>query len=269
MANSNPAFARNPAFSPRGYVPPVPTPDQLQQHLDLPSATPDQMGRMTYEDTIVKTAISFGILVAGAAVGWFFPIVLLPAAIVGLVLGLVNTFKREPVPALVLAYAAVEGLFVGAISQVYSNLFGQGIVPMAVFGTLAVVGATLALFASGKVRASARTTKFFLVIMVGYLAFSLVNVVLMLTGVTHGMFGLRSEPIPGIGIPWGVPLGILAVLLGCYSLILDFDSVQQGVRNGAPRKFAWTAAFGFMVTVVWLYLEILRIIAIVMGGARR
>ncbi|MBI5160351.1 MAG: Bax inhibitor-1/YccA family protein [Micrococcales bacterium] len=266
MANSNPAFARNPAFSSSRSVPPVPTPGELQQHLDLPSATPDQMGRMTYEDTIVKTVLCFGILVATAAVGWFVPLLWIVGGIVAFVLALIIIFKRTPSPALVVAYAATEGLFVGGVSQFYADAFGGGIVPMAVLGTLAVVGATLALFASGKVRASRRATRIFLVIMVGYLAFSLVNLLLMATGVvTTGYFGVRSMEIGNTGIPIGVPLGILVILLAAYSLVLDFDSIQQGVRNGAPRVYGWIGAFGILVTVVWLYLEILRLLALLTG----
>jgi uncharacterized YccA/Bax inhibitor family protein len=270
MANF--AFSNSPAFDDRaarraaakdaaaGTVPPVPVPtaEQLQAHYDLPTATADQAGRMTYEDTILKTLLSFAILVAGAAVGFLFPIVTIPAAIVGLVLALVNTFKRKPSPALVLAYAAVEGLFVGGISAFYANLW-QGIIPVAVFGTLGVVGVTLALFASGKVRASSRATKVFLVLMVGYLVFSLVNIVLMATGVVSGFGGLRDVTI--LGIPLGIPLGILVVIMAAYSLVVDFDQVKRGVETGQPRIYGWTAAFGIMVTVVWLYLEILRLVS--------
>lgn len=264
--NSNPAFARNPAFSSSKTVPPVPTPQQLQQHLDLPSATPDQMGRMTYEDTIVKTFVCFGILVATAVVGWFLPVLAIVGGIAGFVLALVIIFTKKPRPALVVSYAAAEGLLVGGISKFYADAFGGGVVPMAVFGTLAIVGAVLALFASGKVRASKRATKIFLVLMVAYVAFSLVNLVLMATGVVNsGYFGIRSAEIGNTGIPIGVPLGILVILLACYSLVLDFDSIQQGVRNGAPRVYAWIGAFGIMVTVVWLYLEILRLVALLSG----
>ncbi|MEO8262567.1 MAG: Bax inhibitor-1/YccA family protein [Pseudolysinimonas sp.] len=269
---ANPVFNRSPIFSAKAAAraaaaPPVPSAGQLQQQYEVPSASPDEMGRMTYEDTIVKTAVSFGILLVGAVIGWMlgsFLIVTIGAAIIGLVLGLVNTFKKEPSPPLILAYAFFEGVFVGGISMIYALLFGGSIVPMAVFGTLGVVGVTLALFASGKVRASKRATKIFLVALVGYGAFSLVNFFLMVTGTTNSMFGLR-DGVEIFGIPLGVPLGILVVLLCAYSLVLDFDGIQRGVTNGAPRKYAWTAAFGIMVTVVWLYLEILRLIALLTG----
>lgn len=263
---ANPAFTNSPAFSERaaqrvaardGAVPAIPTPEQLQEHYALPDATPVQTERMSYEDTIVKTAVSFLILVTGAAIGWFIPALAIPAALVGFVLALVNTFKRKPSPALILSYAAIEGVFVGGISGIFAQAW-EGIVPMAVFGTLGVVGVTLALFASGKVRASKRATKIFLVAMIGYAAFSLVNLGLMLFGVTDSMFGLRD--VTFLGIPLGVILGVVVVLLAAYSLVLDFDFVQKGVQTGQPRIYGWTAAFGIMVTVVWLYLEILRLL---------
>lgn len=269
---SNPVFSNSPAFSPKAAqrqaardaavaAVPIPTAAQLDAHLALPDATATQMDRMSYEDTIVKTAVSFLVLVVGAAIGWFFPIVLFPALIVGLVLGLVNSFKREPSPALILIYSLAEGALVGAVSAWYNQAFGSGIVPMAVFGTLGVVAVTLALFASGKVRASKRATKIFLVAIVGYLAFSVVNFGLMMFGVTKSMNGLRDVVIPGTTIPLGVPLGILVVIMAAYSLVIDFDFVQRGVQTGQPRRYGWTAAFGIVVTVVWLYLEILRLIS--------
>jgi uncharacterized YccA/Bax inhibitor family protein len=271
---ANPVFSRSPIFSERAAAraaaaPPVPTAGTLAEQFALPDATPDQMGRMTFEDTIVKTAISFGVLLVGAVIGWnlgSYLIVTIGAAIIGFVLAMVNTFKREPSPVLVLLYAFFEGIFVGGISMLYTLLINNStLVPMAVFGTLGVVGVTLALFASGKVRASKRATKIFLIAIVGYVAFSLVNFGLMATGVTNSMFGLRDLEIGNTGIPIGVPLGILVVFLCAYSLVLDFDGIQRGVKNGAPRKYAWTAAFGLMVTIVWLYLEILRLLAIIMG----
>jgi uncharacterized YccA/Bax inhibitor family protein len=158
----------------------------------------------------------------------------------------------------VLSYAAVEGVFVGGISSLFAMMW-DGIVPAAVFGTLGVVGVVLALFASGKVRASKRATQVFLVAIIGYMAFSLINVVLMVLGVTDSFGGLRDVEI--FGIPLGIPLGILVVLLASYSLVMDFDNVKRGVEGGAPRIYGWTAAFGIMVTVVWLYLEILRLLS--------
>jgi uncharacterized YccA/Bax inhibitor family protein len=269
MASSNPVFNNSPAFSPRASTaaqlvrsstPATMSAQELTELYSQPSATPAQTDRMSYEDTIVKIAVSFGILAVGAIVGWMLPALFLPAMIVGFVLALVNIFKKKPSRALVLSYAAVEGVFVGGISSFFETSF-PGIVSQAVLGTLVVVGVTLALFASGKVRASAKATKVFLVAMVGYLVFSVINVIMMMTGATQGAFGMRSmEIIPGV--PLGVIIGILVIIMAAYSLVLDFDSIKTGVERGAPRAYGWTAAFGIMITVVWLYLEILRLLAI-------
>jgi uncharacterized YccA/Bax inhibitor family protein len=264
---ANPAFSNSPAFSAKAAqriaarensAPAVPTPGQLQEHYGLPDATPDQMERMTYQDTIFKTLAGFAVLLVGAAIGWVFPALAIVGAIAGLVLALVNIFKKKPTPALILAYAFAQGLLVGGVSMFFSAMW-DGIVPMALFGTLGVVAVTLALFANGKVRVSKRATKIFLVAILGYMAFSLVNIVLMMTGVVTTFGGMRDFEI--FGIPLGIPLGILVVLLAAYSLVMDFDYIQQGVQTGQPRIYGWTGAFGIIVTVVWLYLEILRLLS--------
>jgi len=255
-----------------------------QAHLEgmyaAPSAGAVDTGRMSVEDTVWKTVGLFAVLIAFAAVGWTWTMAgvtaanpnpsILPwmiGALGGFVLALVVIFtsRKKIRPGLIFGYAAFEGLFVGAISAFFEFLW-PGIVVQATLATLAVVGVTLALFASGKVRASKRATKVFMIAMVGYLVFSLINIFLMLFGVTDGAFGVRSEPSPLFGIPWGVLIGVFVVIMAAYSLVLDFDQIQQGVRNGAPRQYAWLGAFGIMVTVVWLYLEILRIIAIARGS---
>ena len=269
MASSNPAFNNSPAFSARASkaaelkAPELNGGMTAQQLTDLysqPSATAVDTNRMSYEDVMIKIVASFAILLVGAAVGWFVPALALPAAIVGFVLALVNIFKKKPSPVLVLSYAAVEGVFVGGITMFFESIY-PNIAVQAVIGTLVVVGVTLALFASGKIRASKKATKIFLIAMVGYLVFSVVNVILMATGVNSDAFGLRSS-VEIFGIPLGFLLGILVVIMAAYSLVLDFDSIQTGVKRGAPRVYGWTAAFGIMVTVVWLYLEILRMLAI-------
>lgn len=250
---------------------------QLEGMYAAPPAGAIETDRMTVEDTVWKTAGLFGILLVTAAIGWvwtlggvqFDPyagVSLLPwiiGALGGFVLAMVITFtsRKKVRPALIFAYAAFEGLFVGGISAFFEGLW-PGIVMQATLATVAVVGVTLALFASGKIRASAKATKIFMIAIFGYLAFSLLNLVLMWTGVVTDPFGLRGAESPIFGLPWGVIIGVFVVLLAAYSLVLDFDQIQQGVRNGAPRQFGWMGAFGIMVTVVWLYVEILRIIAI-------
>lgn len=254
---ANPALSNNPAFRNGSTVAGGPG---LEDLYERPSATPAETGRMTYEDTAVKTVVLFAVLLATGAVGWAVPVLALPGALVGFVLAMVNTFKRQPSVPLIVLYAAAEGLFVGGISNIFERVPNWGgIVVQAVLATLVTVGVTLALFASGKIRASARATKIFLIAMVGYLVFSLVNVGLQAFGVLPG-FGINSLHIAGI--PVGIVITLLVVVMAAYSLVLDFDQIQRGVRRGLPAKYGWTGAFGIMVTVVWLYTEFLRFFAI-------
>ena len=244
------------------------SPQQLQDMYSAPSAGPAQTGRMTYDDVIMKTLACLAVVVAGAAVA----LAVAPGLAVGLmvigalggfVLGLVNAFKREPVPGLILAYAGLEGLFLGGLTRLIDQ-YAPGVGLQAVLGTLAVFGVTLALFKSGKVRATPKAMKFFLIALLGYAAFSLINVGMMLFGATDSAFGLRTD-VTIMGIPLGVLIGIVAIALAAFSLIVDFTSIEQGVRNGAPQRYSWSAAFGLTVTLVWLYVEILRLLAILRG----
>lgn len=276
--NSNPAFSRNAAFRP-GQVSraelerlygsngtattdaKVDT-DQLEEAYSIPAASGAQTGRMTVEDSVVKTIIVFAILVAAAVVGWNFasPVTLWGGMIGGLVLGLVNTFKKVPSPALIVGYAVLQGVFVGSISVMFNTMW-DGIVTEAVIGTLGVIGVTLFLFLSGKFRSSARMTKIVTVAMIGYLVYQVINMVLIYTGVTQDQpFGLSSASI--MGIPLGLIIGVVVVFLAAYSLVLDFESIKLGADRGVPAVYAWQGAFGVLVTVVWLYLEILRMLAI-------
>ena len=251
---------RSPEFQNGSTAQPVST--QQLDEIYSRAAAPADGDVMTVEDTLAKTLGAFALLLVGAAVGWIsgMPLLWIGAAIVGLVLGLVNSFKREPSAPLILIYSAVEGVFVGGISKFYENAF-DGIVIQAVIASLVVVGVTLALFASGKIRASKRATKIFLIAMIGYGVFSLINFGLVAFGVNSDPYGLRGS-LEIAGIPFGIFLGIFVVILAAYSLVLDFDYVQRGVNNRAPRRFGWTGAFGIVTTVVWLYLEILRMFAL-------
>lgn len=231
--------------------------DQLRELYSQPSAGPAETGRMTYGDVINKTIFCFLGILGGAVVGWQLPGLMLIGLIVGLVLGLVNSFKKEPSPVLIMLYALAEGLFLGGISAVLEAQF-EGIAVQAVLATLSVFAVTLLLYRSGKYRATPKMTRMFMIAMGAYLVFSLVNLGLMMFGAIDGMFGMRHGVL-------GLVIGALAVLLATYALVLDFTSIQQGVENGAPAKYSWSAAFGLTVTMVWLYVEILRIIAILRG----
>lgn len=257
---------------------------QLEGMYAAPPAGAIETDRMSVEDTVWKTAGLFAILLVTAAIGWVWtlggldvprydpynpPAVSMLPWIIGalggfvLAMAVMFTSRKKVRPALIFAYAVFEGLFIGGISAFFEVRW-PGIVFQATLATVSVVGVTLALFASGKIRASKKATKIFMIAMMGYLVFSLLNVVLMWTGVNTNAFGMLSQPV--FGIPLGLIIGVLVVIMAAYSLVLDFDQIQQGVRNGAPRKYGWLGAFGIMVTVVWLYVEILRIIAIARGN---
>jgi uncharacterized YccA/Bax inhibitor family protein len=258
---------------------------QLEGMYAAPPAGAIETDRMTVEDTVWKTAGLFGILLVTAAIGWVWTLggiaaperspyndmpSLLPwmvGALGGFVLAMVVTFtsRKKVRPALIFAYAAFEGLFVGGISAFFEVQW-PGIVMQATLATIAVVGVTLALFASGKIRATKKMTKIVMIAMLGYLVFSVLNLILMATNILpqEQAFGLYSMKVAGI--PLGLIIGVLVVFMAAYSLVMDFDQIQQGVRNGAPRKYGWLGGFGIMVTVVWLYVEILRIIAIARGS---
>ncbi len=231
-----------------------------------PSATAAQTGRLTYDDVIMKTATVVGVIVAVAAATWFaFGTGLFPSALLapvlwggligGLVLGLVNSFKKEPSPALILGYAVFEGAFLGVISMMF-NFGYPGIVLQAVLATFVTFGVTLALFKSGKIRVTPKFTKILMIGLVSYAIFCVVNLVLSMT-VLSG-WGLRSGGL-------GLAIGAIAVVLAAMTLVMDFDQIQRGVTNGVARKYAWSAAFGIALSLVWLYLEFLRILAILRG----
>ncbi|MDD7835746.1 MULTISPECIES: Bax inhibitor-1/YccA family protein [Paenarthrobacter] len=244
------------------------TNEQLQQMYNQPAAGPADTGRMTYDDVIMKTVACLVAVVVGAGVTLLVApglssLLMIVGALGGFVLALVNTFKKQPSPALILAYAGLEGLFLGGLTRILDGMY-PGVGLQAVIGTLAVFGVTLVLFKSGKVRATPKLMRFFMIATIGYAVFALINLVMMWTGAVQEPFGLRTS-ITIAGIPLGVFIGILAIGLAAFSLIMDFTSIEEGVRAGAPERYSWVAAFGLTVTLVWLYVEIIRLLAILRG----
>ena len=240
----------------------------LEAQYQAPSATNADMRRMTYDDVIIRTAGMFGLILATGALSWSLVTneatfalgaMAVFAGVVGsFILGMVNSFKREPSAALILAYAAFEGLLLGGFSGIMEARY-EGIVVQAVLATLATFGVMLAAYSYGGFRVQGRFRRVVVVATFGYIIFSLINFVLMMTGAATGAWGLRSMTI--MGIPLGVPLGILAVILASFFLAIDFESIENGVRNGLPRRYAWAGAFGLVVTIVWLYVEFLRLLS--------
>ncbi|MFI2365892.1 Bax inhibitor-1/YccA family protein [Promicromonospora sp. NPDC019610] len=227
---------------------------QLDAMYQSPSATTADTKRLTYDDVIVKTGGLLALLVVVGAATWTLaPGLWIFGMIAGLVLGLVNAFKRNPSPVLIILYTIAQGMFLGGISMFYEAQT-NGIVLQAVLATVATFAAALFLFKSGKVRVTPKFTRWLIIAMVGYAAFSLINLVLVWTGVLGG-WGMRGGTL-------GIVIGLVAVGLAAASLIVDFDSIKRGVEAGAPAKMAWSAAFGLLVTLIWLYLEFLRLLAI-------
>jgi uncharacterized YccA/Bax inhibitor family protein len=157
-------------------------------------------------------------------------------------------------PALMFAYAAVEGVFIGSISHFF-NINYPGIVGQAVLGTLATFGAMLALYRFRVVRVTPKFQRTLLIAGAGYFVFALVNLAFSVFG-GHSVYS-----VGGLGLV----VSALGVVLAAFFLMLDFDFVEQGIRNGLPQRYAWVAAFGLVTTLVWLYIEILRLLAILRG----
>lgn len=245
-----------PAYDQRAY-------EGLEASYDAPAADAVDRGRMTYDDVLVKTAICFVLLVASAGASWMLALtdlrLGLALATAGILVSaglvLLNVFMKTTRPWLVLAYAIAEGATIGTISAIFEARF-PGIVSQAVIATLVVFAVMLLLFTSGKVRHSPRLALITFVGLVGLLVSRLAVAVLQGFGVVSGV-----DHISVFGIPLGVIVGLVAVVIAALSLIQDFDAVKMGVEQGAPAVYAWSCAFGLMVTLVWMYTEILRILA--------
>jgi uncharacterized YccA/Bax inhibitor family protein len=226
---------------------------------------------MTLNDVIVKTGISFVVLLVGAVFGWLtadtMPWLAWVALFVGLGLGLANAFKKQVSPPLVLLYALVQGVFLGAISQWYyvwaetATNYGGNIVVQAVLGTLVAFGVMLFLYTSRIIKVNGTFMKVMMVALVSYLVIALASLVAAMFGVGEG-FGFY-----GAG-PLGIILCLVGVGLAAFSLALDFETISQAVRYGVPERESWRMAFGLMATLIWLYLEILRLLAIIANNSR-
>lgn len=229
----------------------------------VPRATGTQP--LTINDVIMKTTIAFGVLLAGALVGWRItpqmPWLTFVSMFVAFGAAMFVSFRRAVSPGLVLAYAAIEGVFLGGISWTYNTYIElvnpeyTGLIQQAVLGTLIAFGVMLALYRSRIIKVNGTFMRVMMIALVSYLVFSLASLVAALFGVGGG-FGFQ-----GLGT-----LGILvmgfAIVLAAFSLMLDFKAIETGIAMGLPEKESWRMAFGLMVTLVWLYLEILRLLAI-------
>ena len=241
---------------------------QLQDLYNQPAARPVQMRRVTLDDVVMKTLGLFTLLVIIAAASWIATEnyatahqgdtglamgVMLGAMLAGLGVGLVIAFKKTINVPLIVLYSALEGVVVGTISVVF-NPYYPGIVATAVIATLCTFAGMFVGWKFGLIKVTDKSRRIFGLAIIGYLLFGLVNLVVALLGYGSG-FG-----IGGTG-PLGIAISVLGVGLASYSLAIDFDSVDRAVKAQLPEKYSWLLAHGLIVTLVWLYLEILRLLA--------
>jgi uncharacterized YccA/Bax inhibitor family protein len=259
MPSSNPAFGRGFARSVNGQSWGAPTGASTQYDLyGAPNPYAATTTRyMTMDDVVTKTGVAFLVTVLAAAATWALPVstgyaLALPAALIGMVLGLVISFRQIANPAATLAYAAIEGVFLGGISELF-NLRFPGIVTQAVIGTFGVFAGMLVVYKTGAIRVTPKFTRWVVGALIGALVLMVVNLVAGF--LVPGGLGLRT------GGPLAIIFSLVVIGVGAMSLLLDFDMADQAIRRGAPAKFAWYISFGLLVTVVWLYLEILRLLS--------
>ncbi len=237
-----------------------------------PTHTGAGTGRMTIDSVVQKTGLSIFIVIVFAFITW----VMTPAltdinndvsnsAISTLYawmaigsfgafgLSLVNSFKRVISPALVLAFAALEGVALGALSKWFDAAYGDGIVIQAVLGTFAAFAGTLAAYKFFNIKVSTKFRMFVIGAMFAMVGLTILELILGFFGNAIGLYGFT-----GIGLVFA----ILGLVLGVFMLILDFDFVENGVRAGLPDRESWRAAFGLTVSLVWIYTNLLRILAI-------
>lgn len=229
---------------------------------------PARSGAMTIDDVVARTAMTLGTVVLTAALSWaLLPVdeanlgksygIAIGAALVAFVLAMVQSFKRKPSPALILAYAAFEGVFLGVISSAVSTYISPGTVMQAVMGTMCVFAGVLIAYKMRWIRVTRRFYGFVMAAAVGFVLLMMVNLLFSVFGGGDGL-GFRSG---GLGILFGV----IGIILGACFLALDFKQVEDGVNFGAPREESWLAAFGLTLTLVWIYLEMLRLLSILNG----
>lgn len=265
MESRNPAF-RGGSFreQARAYTPSA---QQLQDMYDTPAYAPPRTRAMTLDDVVVRSFLTLATLVIGAAASWVLvPVasagpVLLLATVVEIGLWAVITFGRKANAPLVLSFAAVYGVAVGIISHAYNDLY-HGVVMQALIGTALAFAGTLAVYSLKIVRVTPRLTRFVVAAGFALLALMVIDILASAFGAAGGI-GIRDPHNPLAYI-----FSVVAILAGCFFLLLDFDTIENGVRAGAPEKFAWYCAFGLVLALVWIYLELLRLLSYFYGGRR-
>ena len=210
-----------------------------------PSSAP-----MSIDDVILKTAGLFAVLLAVGVFAWNAanPTYALVGFIGGFILALVNSFSRKVRPGFVIAYAAFQGLALGTISQMYESAY-NGIVGQAVVATACAFGGVLLAYKSGKIRVTPKFTRVLMGSLLGYFVFGIAT---LFIGFPSGGLGLL--------------ISVGGVALASMFIVMDLDQIEKAVAAKVPAEESWRMAFGLMVTLVWLYLEVLRLISILRGN---
>ncbi len=230
-------------------------------------------GPMTIDSVVQKTGLSLLVVLVAAFATWILTPSLGDAnsalsqnaigqlsaamAVGGLgafALSMVNSFKRVISPALVLAFCALEGVALGAFSKFFDYQYGGGIVIQAVIGTFAAFAGTLAAYKFFDIKVGNKFRMGVMAAVFGMVGLSLLQLVVGVFGGDLGFYGLT---------PLGFVFSLVGLVLGIFMLILDFDFVENGIRAGLPERESWRAAFGLTVSLVWIYTNLLRLLAII------
>lgn len=261
-SSSNPAFRNLAARGNVGYAgfgSPQGYPQGGVPGYGVDQAPPREAERpITVDDVVMKTAMTLGValltgvitavLVLGGQISPWPPLIV--GFLVGLVVSLIVIFKQTPNPALILTYSAAEGIALGAMTGVVET-FAKGVGLQALLGTALVFGVMLAVYKTGAVKVTPKLTKWIIAAAGGAFLLLMLNLVLSLFGVNMG--------IRGNG-PLAIIVSLVLIGIAAFMLLLDFDQADQMIRQGMPAKWAWFAAFGLMTTLVWLYVEVLRLL---------
>lgn len=212
---------------------------------------------MTLDDVVQRTGAMLLVILAAGAVSWALTPsgasapVLIVGLMGGLGLGLYIAFSGKANAPLCITYSVFEGMLLGAISKIFEQAY-HGIVVQALTGTVMVALGMLFVYKIGAIRVTPRLTRIVVGATIGVFGLMIVNLIAYLF--TPDGLGLRS------GGPLAIIFSLVCIGLAAMNLVLDFDMIERGIRNGADQKFAWYASFGITVTLVWLYIEILRLL---------
>ncbi|MGD8748000.1 MAG: Bax inhibitor-1/YccA family protein [Balneolaceae bacterium] len=211
-------------------------------------------GAMSISGTINKTGILFLILLLGASISWYHPSqgFIFGGAIGGFIVAMVTIFRKEWSPITAPIYAALEGLFLGGISLSFEHAY-NGIVYNAIFLTLGTFAAMLIAYRSGLIEVTRRFR-------MGVIAATGGIALVYVASIILSFFGINLSLIHGSGL-MGIGFSFIIVGVAALNLVLDFDMIEKGVAARAPQYFEWYTSFGLMVTLVWLYIEMLRLLA--------